>query len=163
MKNINLLSVIEAYRKLKVELFQKLMNSNGISVDKMKGIKDYELDGIEALVNNMLKTKDDISIVDNYYLGYSIPQIGKEFDLLRFGNDYVINIEIKTESTIEKIHKQQEKNKYYLSFLGIDIHIYTYVSKENKLYKLLIRNDRNTTREVPFAELCNKLISQNIL
>lgn len=163
MKNINLLSIIEAYRKLKIELFQKLMNSYGISVDKMKGIKDYELEGIEALVSNMLKTKNDISIVNNYYLGYSIPQIGKEFDLLRFGNNYVINIEIKTESTIEKIHKQQEKNKYYLGFLGIDIHIYTYISKENKLYKLIIGNNRNTTREIPFTELCNKLASQDIM
>lgn len=163
MKSVNILSVIEAYRKLETELFQKLMNNYGISVDKMKGIKDYELEGIITLVVNMLKTKDDISIVNNYYLGYSIPQIGKEFDLLRFGNDYVVNIEIKTESTIDKIHKQQERNKYYLGFLGMDMHIYTYVSKENKLYKLIIENDRNTTREIPFAELCNKLALQNTL
>ena len=130
MKNINLLSVTEAYQKLETELFQKLMSSYGVNVDKMKGIKDYELEGIKALVDNMLKTKNDISIVNNYYLGYSIPQIGKEFDLLRFGNNYIVNIEIKTESTIDKIHKQQEKNKYYLGFLGIGIHIYTYISKD---------------------------------
>lgn len=163
MKSINLLSVIEAYRRLKAELFQKLMSSYGVRVDKMKGIKDYELDGIKALVDNIRKTNSDISIIDNYYLGYSIPQIGKEFDLLRFGDNSVINIEIKSESTIDKIHKQQLRNKYYLGFLDVDIHIYTYVSAENKLYKLIIKGNKNTTREVTFIELCKRLASQKAL
>ena len=38
MKSVNILSVIEAYRKLSNTLFQKLMNSYGI----ISGIKDYE-------------------------------------------------------------------------------------------------------------------------
>ena len=78
MKNVNILSIIEAYRKLSNTLFQKLMNSYGI----ISGIKDYELNGIESFVNELLKIKNSITIVNNYYLGYSIPQIGKEFDLL---------------------------------------------------------------------------------
>lgn len=162
MKSINISSVIEAYRKLDKELFQKLMGSYGIIVDNIKGIKDYELDGIEALIKNILQINDNISIVNHYYLGYSIPQIGKEFDLLRFGDNYIINIEIKSESTINKILKQQEKNKYYLSFLGKDIHIYTYILNENKLYKLIIGNSGNTIKEVTFVELCNKLSDQKI-
>ena len=80
MKNVNILSIIEAYRKLSNTLFQKLMNSYGI----ISGIKDYELKGIESFVNELLKIKNSITIVNNYYLGYSIPQIGKEFDLLLF-------------------------------------------------------------------------------
>ena len=80
MKNVNILSIIEAYRKLSNTLFQKLMNSYGI----ISGIKDYELNGIESFVNELLKIKNSITIVNNYYLGYSIPQIGKEFDLLLF-------------------------------------------------------------------------------
>lgn len=162
MKSINILSVIEAYRKLNKDLFQKLMNNYGIVVFDMKGIKDYELDGVEALVENIIRTKKDISIVNHYYLGYSIPQIGKEFDLLRFGNNSIINIEIKRESTIDKILKQQEKNKYYLGFLGRKIHIYTYIQNENKLYKLIIGNSGNTTKEVIFSELCNILSNQEI-
>ena len=80
MKSVNILSIIEAYRKLSNTLFQKLMNSYGI----ISGIKDYELNGIESFVNELLKIKNNITIVNNYYLGYSIPQIGKEFDLLLF-------------------------------------------------------------------------------
>ena len=48
MKHINLQSVIEAYRNLESSLFQKLMNSYGIIVGGLNGIKDYELDGIEG-------------------------------------------------------------------------------------------------------------------
>ena len=74
MRNINILSIIEAYRKLSNTLFQKLMNSYGIT----SGIKNYELNGIEAFVDELLKANNNISIVNRYYLGYSIPQIGKE-------------------------------------------------------------------------------------
>lgn len=153
MKHINILSAIEAYRKLNKQLFRKFMFSYGIIIDDMKGIKDYELNGIEALVKNILQTENDISSLANFYIGYSIPQIGKEFDLLRFGEDDIVNIEIKSESTIDKILKQQEKNKYYLSFLGQDIHIYTYISNENKLYKLINGNNDNTIEEVSFSDL----------
>ena len=159
MRNINILSIIEDYRKLSNTLFQKLMNSYGIT----SGIKNYELNGIEAFVDELLKANNNISIVNRYYLGYSIPQIGKEFDLLRFGHNYIINIEIKTESSIEKILKQQQKNKYYLSFLDKPLHIYTFISNENKLYKLVIRNNGDEIEEITFNELCNILMSQEVV
>ena len=159
MRNINILSIIEAYRKLSNTLFQKLMNSYEIT----SGIKNYELNGIEAFVDELLKANNNISIVNRYYLGYSIPQIGKEFDLLRFGHNYIINIEIKTESSIEKILKQQQKNKYYLSFLDKPLHIYTFISNENKLYKLVIRNNGDEIEEITFNELCNILMSQEVV
>ena len=159
MRNINILSIIEAYRKLSNTLFQKLMNSYGIT----SGIKNYELNGIESFVDELLKVNNNISIVNRYYLGYSIPQIGIEFDLLRFGHNYIINIEIKTESSIEKILKQQQKNKYYLSFLDKPLHIYTFISNENKLYKLVIRNNGDEIEEITFNELCNILMSQEVV
>lgn len=159
MRNINILSIIEAYRKLSNTLFQKLMNSYGIT----SGIKNYELNGIESFVDELLKANNNISIVNRYYLGYSIPQIGKEFDLLRFGHNYIINIEIKTESSIEKILKQQQKNKYYLSFLDKPLHIYIFISNENKLYKLVIRNNGDEIEEITFNELCNILMSQEVV
>ncbi|EXZ77206.1 DNA/RNA helicase domain-containing protein, partial [Bacteroides fragilis] len=137
----------------------KLMNSYGIT----SGIKNYELNGIESFVDELLKANNNISIVNRYYLGYSIPQIGKEFDLLRFGHNYIINIEIKTESSIEKILKQQQKNKYYLSFLDKPLHIYTFISNENKLYKLVIRNNGDEIEEITFNELCNILMSQEVV
>lgn len=159
MKSVNILSIIEAYRELSNTSFQKLMNSYGIT----SGIKDYELNGIESFINGLQKANNNISIVNRYYLGYSIPQIGKEFDLLRFGNNYIINIEIKTESSIEKILKQQQKNRYYLGFLDKPLHIYTYISNENKLYKLTTKNNKSKIEETSFSELCDILICQKVV
>ncbi len=93
----------------------------------------------------------------------SIYQIGKEFDLLRFGDNYIINIEIKTESSIDKIFKQQQKNKYYLEFLNKEIYIYTYILNENKLYKLIRKDSNNEIKEATFNELCNKLLLQEVV
>lgn len=76
---------------------------------------------------------------------------------------FIINIEIKTESSIEKILKQQQKNKYYLSFLDKPLHIYTFISNENKLYKLVIRNNGDEIEEITFNELCNILMSQEVV
>lgn len=156
MKSVNIRSIIEAYQNLNKALFRKLMDSYGVN----SGIKDYELNSIASLVDTLLEIRNDISIVNNYYLGYSIPQIGKEFDLLRFGNNYIINIEIKTQSSIEQILKQQKKNKYYLSFLNKEIHIYTYVSDTNTVYKFI---DKNQIKEVSLRELCDKLCAQEVV
>lgn len=156
MKSVNIHSIIEAHQNLDKVLFRKLMNSYGVN----SGIKDYELNSIASFVDMLLEMRNDISIVNNYYLGYSIPQIGKEFDLLRFGNNYIVNIEIKTQSSIEQILKQQRKNKYYLSFLNKEIHIYTYVSDTNTVYKFI---DKNQIKEVSLEELCDKLCSQKVV
>ena len=160
MKSINLFSIIQACLNLDSSLFQKLMNNYGI--DATKGMRDYELDGIKMLTEELLK-QDDISVTDGYYLGFSIPQIGKEFDLLRFGEDNIINIEIKSKSSIEKIQKQQIRNRYYLSFLNKEIHIYTYISNENKLYKLVSGPTGSTSTEVKISELFDKLLNQIVI
>lgn len=36
-------------------------------------------------------------VFDGYYVGYSIKQISKEFDLLRLSKDLVIDIELKSD------------------------------------------------------------------
>ena len=159
MKHVNILSIIEAHQELNHALFQKLMNSYEIN----SAIKDYELNALASFVRTLLKTNGDQFIINNYYVGYSIPQIGKEFDLLRFGNNYIINIEIKTESSVEKVLKQQKKNKYYLSFLGKELLIYTYVLNENKLYKFINENSNESAVEVTFDELCNSLLFQEVV
>lgn len=68
-------------------------------------------------------------IFENYYLNYEIPQIGKEFDLLRIGDKSIINIELKSEKVgDEAILKQLKRNYYYLSFLQKEIFCYSFVT-----------------------------------
>lgn len=48
---------------------------------------------------------DEISESTDFFLfDYTIPQIGKEFDLLRFGANYNINIELKSQQLLK--HKR---------------------------------------------------------
>lgn len=124
------------------------------------GIKDYELNGIESLVRQLLLVDKDMSVFMHYFLGFSIPQIGKEFDLLRFGTDCIMNIEIKTDCSIDKILKQQQRNHYYLSFLGKELLIYTYLSESGQLYRFIPGTGKNSSRKVPLTELYNELYQQ---
>ena len=160
MKHINLLSVVQAHKNLQTDLFHNFLGYYGILATK---IRDYELQGIDLLVTNLLFYNHNISITDGFYLSFSIPQIGKEFDLLRFGHNSIINIEIKSNSTIDKVLKQQERNHYYLSFLNKDTHIYTYVSCDNKIYKFIHGHTNNVAKEVNIAELFNKLLEQEVI
>ena len=82
-----------------------------------------------------------IGQLDNFYIGYKIPQIGKEFDLLKFGKDSIINIELKSESGEDQILSQLLRNKYYLSFIGRTIFAFTFVTSTKILY-FLTEDDR---------------------
>jgi hypothetical protein len=91
---------------------------------------------LECLSNALTSEGAKVSTLGEFYYGYKIPQIGKEFDLLRFDSESIINIEIKRDSTIEKIEKQLIRNRYYLSFTGKRIINFTYISSSNSLFML---------------------------
>lgn len=156
MREINIMSFIEAYSDLDSELFDRYTKCFGIT----SAIKDYEISGLRKLVRQLLSVEKDISVLAHYYLGYSIPQIGKEFDLLRFGTDCIINIEIKTDCALEKVLRQQVRNHYYLSFLGKKLLIYTYLSESDKFYRLISGSDGDRLIEVNVNELYGKLYDQ---
>lgn len=153
MKTINLLSLVKAKQHLNIENYKNYLKFYGINP------KDKEVEDINILIECIFKVKKEIKLIDNYYVGYTIPQIGKEFDLLRFGDNYVINIELKNNSTKDRILKQLVKNKYYLSFLNKKVYYFTFVSSEKKLYYL---NNSTDLEEVDYDFLVNYLLNQTI-
>jgi hypothetical protein len=154
MREANLLSIISAYTRLSKELFLKYLNYFRID------IKLAELDDLKILISNLELLDNDINIFDKYFIGYKIPQIGKEFDLLRIGENEIINIELKKESTVEEIKKQLIKNKYYLAFLNKESHYFSYVSSENKFYSI---DDNDNLIEVNILLILTLLKSQKIV
>lgn len=130
MIEVNLISIIQATAGLDRPLYNSYFNLLGIEPN-LEELKD-----LESFLEQLMLINQNAALLDRYFLNYSIPQIGKEFDLLRFGHDYVVNIELKRESTEDKITKQLIRNHYYLSFLGKPILNYTYVSSEKQLYSL---------------------------
>ncbi|MCQ6372752.1 hypothetical protein NPM09_29560, partial [Bacillus cereus] len=112
MQPINLLSLVNAKSKLGDTIFQSYKSSFGIDID------DAELQDINSLVMELHSIRESARIVDGFYVGYRINQISGQFDLLRFGEDNVINIELKSENTGPEMEKQLLRNKYYLGFKG---------------------------------------------
>lgn len=124
----------------------------------LEDLKSQEKTTINRLCNVIKTTNFNHHFFENYYLNYQIPQIGKEFDLLRISDELVINVELKSEAiSNEEILKQLERNYYYLSFLKKEIHCYTFVTEGNidKLYYF----DKNvkTINEVNMSNLIDNL------
>ncbi|MGE7885395.1 ATP-binding protein [Bacillus sp. NPDC094077] len=152
--SINLMSLINAKKDLSQNTFETYLKKFEVS------IKSSEFEDITKLVEGIKSTTKKRIIFSNYYVGFTIKQIGKEFDLLRFGTNYHINIELKRTSTKEKILKQLIKNKYYLNSLETDALNFTYVSSEDKLYFL---EEDDSLVESDFKFLVGKIAHQDIL
>lgn len=154
MKPVNLLSIIEAKNDLSEELFKEYLELFGIIFRK----KEFE--DISNFINALKDAETKVSILNYYYIGYKINQISKEFDLLRFGNNYIVNIELKSKSTDEAIKQQLIENKYYLNVVDKPIYSFTYNSEKNKLYCLDCYDE---LIESNFNDLENILKNQKIM
>jgi len=130
LKRVNLISLFQSIKNLSEENKIEYLNYLGVTV------KSVEVFGLEKLISAMKKAEANLASFNDFYFGYTIPQIGKEFDLLRFGREGIINIELKSEFNEEKIKAQLIRNNYYLSFLGVEIYQFTFVSSESIFYTL---------------------------
>ncbi|GMA70541.1 hypothetical protein GCM10025879_17870 [Leuconostoc litchii] len=108
-------------------------------------IREREIQGIKRLVNHFNNIQIEL---DNFYVGYSMPKVSKEFDLLVLDAQHrVINIELKSQADYDedKIKKQLLSNKYYLSHITQWVRLFTYNSASDILYTLTERNELQTT------------------
>lgn len=129
-KRLNIKSLLQAKDSLSDPDFQAYLEHYKVE------IRGAEIEDLRSLIESLSRVEDHIKIFDGYYVGFKIPQIGKEFDLLRLGSDYILNVELKSTSSEEKIRKQLERNYYYLNFLGRKVYGFTYVSGSKDLYFL---------------------------
>ncbi|EHZ2782529.1 DUF2075 domain-containing protein [Vibrio parahaemolyticus] len=154
MKSINILSLVQANNNLSSESFASYTGHYGIE------IKPNEIVDLTQLIDRMYQIVPFVNLFNDFYVGYKIQHISKEFDLLRFGDNYIINIELKNSSKEEKIQKQLIRNKYYLSHIKKVVHNFTYVVSTNTLYQL---NANDTLDKVDFSLLIQILTNQNLL
>ena len=98
-----------------------------------------------------------LPLLDGFCFSYTIGHISKEFDLLKLAPDrsLVLNIELKSAAVSEdRIRKQLEQNRYYLSHISRSILSYTYVAETDTLYSL---NDRGYFARAEMSELLGQL------
>ena len=99
--------------------------------------REHEISSLRILADRLFKMGVSVKAFDGFFYGYQIPRIGKEFDLLKFKRDSVLNIELKSRLVPEKqILQQLKRNKYYLSHLRTENYFYTVVSEPFCCYKL---------------------------
>lgn len=130
MKRVNIQSIFQAASGLNDRLKTQYFEMFQIEP------KEIELEGLQILCEELSEKTDDASIFDNYFFGYTIPQISKEFDLLRLDNHSIVNIELKSQTNTDRIQTQLLKNRYYLGFLNREIYSFTFVSSDRTFYTL---------------------------
>ena len=118
-------------------------------------IKPHELDSLRSLCLLMKDHNASMKCFDGYCLGYSIPQISKQFDLLRIGRDSAVNIELKSADDEDKIFNQLIRNRYYLSSLGKDSSLFSFSCASGNLYKLTSSNSIGRADFNEFMEVLN--------
>lgn len=159
MKAINLNTLIDAYKHLSEETFSSYLDLYGITLAKKgnnNGLKKHELEALEAFVGQFKKTICLPRLLDGFFVGYRIPQIPKEFDLLRINNDSIVNIELKSETDEAKVLKQLQRSAYYLKFLNKEAMLFAYVQKSNALYKLEGKDNIVATNFDELSEVLDK-------
>ena len=156
---------------MKPQYLLSVCQAHGAHYDRKLILKEKEvhlknnevvtLDKFCALVSE--KCSDCELLLDGYFLGYSIPQIGNEFDLLRFGTNYNINIELKgkleEETKIEIIATQMRKQHYYLKFLEKPLDIYTYIEDDGMYYYDV---NEDAVKRVDTQVLIDSLLNQQV-
>lgn len=129
--NIYFLSHIEDYQNF--SLYEQRITSRTQPLE----IREHEKASLTAFVTCTRHAGAIISDFDSFYYSFSIPQIGKEFDLLKITPECILNIELKSqEIDFDRIQTQLIRNKYYLRHTGRQIHSFAFVASTNEVYRL---------------------------
>lgn len=99
-------------------------------------LRPVEVTHVASLLQQLQQFSLEARDVRDVYVGFQIEQIGKEFDLLRISEEHVVNIELKSIHTGDKMRQQLLKNRYYLTFLKRPVYYFTYVYEEGLCYEL---------------------------
>ena len=154
MRPQNLLSVYQGAEALE--------NFDIPAEKKIKRLKRHEIRNLHSFCNEMLNAGCHLPNLDGFFVGYTIQQIGKEFDLLRFGENFILNIELKSELKIankaDKIEKQLKTNHYYLKFLGKPLRLFSYVENDG-YYEYVDNSLIKTNAEAIAACIHNQVIN----
>lgn len=155
MKPRNLISVFQG---------DAAIESIGLDINKQfAALKKHEIRNMQSFCSIMADNECLISHFDGFFVSYTIAQIGKELDLLRFGEEFLLNIEIKSELKVaqkeQKILKQMRENHYYLKFLGKSIRIFTYIENDG-FYKYDVCND--SVQKISAKEVAQSMKEQTV-
>ena len=135
MRSVNLYHL---YTSAKVKIaeyrnYEKILSSR----KKITNLGEREKGSLYYLVSYLLDNGCDIAKLGNFYYSYTIPHIGKEFDLLKIDTNTILNIELKSQNVgLDRIKAQLVNNEKYLRYLNKQMYLFTFVSDSKELYYL---------------------------
>lgn len=152
-------------RAVNIYILTRLLENNLYSAyekalslrDEEIKVRSEEIELISTIVAKLRFYKAPFESVNSWFYAFTIPQIGKEFDLLKLGtNGVAVNLELKSQPiSEERIEKQLKQNRYYLSHIASTIYSFTYVKESEELSQLYIYD--GILRKSSFEELIGKL------
>ncbi len=132
MKPINIYALTRISDTSRLERLERQMSGR----TRYLKIKQWEIEGLRQFCDRLEEVLDTAADMDFYY-SFTMPKLGKEFDLLRINDNCVVNVELKSGNvTDDTIRRQLMQNRYYLALLGKNMHFYTYISKTDRLVRL---------------------------
>ena len=91
-----------------------------------KQYRHQEIKDIKSLLSYIPLPETKLS---GFIYGYDVPQLNREFDLLKITETCCLNIELKSvDIAEEKIRKQLFQNRHYLKLLDKELFLFTYIS-----------------------------------
>ena len=151
------LSIYTITRKQNTEQLQKLERQLSGRAYFLK-VRDWEMNSMRSFVDQLELHMEEVYALRFFY-SFTIPRLGKEFDLIQIKEEQIVNIELKSgEVTEEAIRKQLLQNRYYLAPLGRTIRSYTYISSQDRLVRLT-NHDRIV--EADWEQMCRDLLNES--
>ncbi|EPR4667168.1 DNA/RNA helicase domain-containing protein [Listeria monocytogenes] len=154
------MNAIDIYQLTRVKDFESfiLFAKKLANVHDRITIREHEKESLTSLVETFEKNELNSQSYSGFYISYTIPQIGTEFDLLRINDDQIINIELKSKIvSLEDIKEQLVRNKTYLAHLSKKTLLFTYNMENNKFYQL---DNDNEIKEIEVTELIDCIENQ---
>lgn len=145
----------------------KLVDDEGLSekyiryicgIDSENQYRHQEILDISCLLHNICLTAGKS---EGFIYGYVVPQLNKEFDLLKITDSACLNIELKSgEVSEEKIARQLRQNIHYLKLLNKTfLKSFLFMSSTMAVYTL---NDAGDLICVSLEDLANAINSMGI-
>ena len=132
MKPVNIYALTRVSESDRQWRLERQMSGRG----RYLKIKEWEINGLKGFITKLGEYYPDAFSL-NFFYSFSIPKLGKEFDLIRVSDDCVLNVELKSGNVSdESIRRQLTQNRSYIASLGRSMYFYTYVSDSGRLVRL---------------------------
>ena len=148
MRSVSLISIYDVLTSESEDLIKAFLSAYGIK------LKKHERSGVVALIDNLKNAGLINTQTSGFFMSVETQRgIDEEFDILRYTDNSVLNIEIKSSVPENGFLQQMLRHHRVLSLLEKKVLCYTYIEDTNVLY--FLSGDKPI--EISFDELLSSI------